>query len=58
MKPKRSIHALLPNLEGANTMLEMGASDAPKLRAGEEILVVGRSLVLLRSDRTAQFTFG
>jgi len=58
IKPKRSIHALLPNLEGVSTMLEMGAHDAPKLRAGEEILVVARSLVLLRSDRTAQVALG
>jgi hypothetical protein len=53
MKPKPPIHALLPHLKGSSTLIETDADEAAELRSGETIVVVARSLILLRSNRAA-----
>jgi hypothetical protein len=53
IKPKRAVHALLPDLEGASTTIEAGEQDGgARMAAGDPLIVGPRSLILLRSDST------
>src|SRR5262249_1982422 len=57
MKPTPPIHSLLPHLKGSSTRLETDSDEAGELRSGETIAVVARSLIVWRSNRTAQEHF-